>query len=76
MSSIFDRMGSMLDRTVPRYAVCVHYTNGAKKILTLKEDLSYEEAERIRKDYRSDELEKITLEDTETGKTVKTFYTI
>lgn len=66
-------MDSIFDRTVPRYAVCVHYTDGSKKILTLKEDLSHEEAERIRRDYRSDELERITLEDAITGKTVKTF---
>lgn len=59
---------------VPECAICVYLTRGRKKIVGYANDISQEEAERIKGDYCEGTVLKISLEELRSGKAKKTFF--
>ena len=59
---------------IPKYIVCVYLTNGRKKIIGYKDDLSENEAQNIKASYCESTVAKIVLEDLVSRKAEKTFF--
>ena len=59
---------------IPKYIACVYLTNGRKKIIGYKDNLSENEVQAIKASYREGTVTKIVLEDLVSRKAEKTFF--